>query len=99
MKNYVFSIVNDKNYLFENMCDFIEFTFSPLVKVDFLMDFKIKGKTYNEKKESLRNIAIDYQRNDIGGLSYYEYTLINDFFETNGKRYGLLTEFKENCIC
>jgi len=78
-------------------------TFSPLSDVLFLLPFEIHGKTYQERKESLRNLAIDFQHADDGDtdvtLSYGEIGDIADFFERMGKKYGLLREFRENCIC
>ena len=66
------------------------------------LEFVVKGSTYKERKESLRDLALDYQLYECensGGLSYGELAEIQEFFETNGKRYGLLREFRENGIC
>ena len=58
-----------------------------------------KGKTYKEKKESFRQLAIDYQLNfSQYSWCYSELLTIQTYFETNAKRYGLIKEFKENCI-
>lgn len=69
----------------------------------FYLPFEIHGKTYQERKESLYNLAVDFQHNNDGDtdvtLSYGEIGDICNFFETNGKKYGLLREFRENCIC
>ena len=75
-------------------------TFSPTCEDIAVLDFTIKGNSYEEKKDCLRNIAIDYQ-NNFGGLSwsYGELSIIEDWFYKNAKRYGLVKEFKENCIC
>ena len=56
---------------------------------------------YQFKKNALRNFAIDWQANIAGifDLSYGELSWWQTFFETYGKRYGLLKEFRENCIC
>ena len=83
------------------------------LEVTKIIDFKISGKTYSEKQNSLRDLAIDFQsswgwipdHDGIGGivsmigLSYGELADIQDFFEKNGRRYGLYQEFKENGIC
>ena len=74
-------------------------TASPDVGTSFLMIFEIKGRTYAERKEYLRNMAIDFQAEDVGGLSMCEMGEIADWFEENGRRYGLLEEFRENGIC
>lgn len=74
-------------------------TFSPLIDVLFITDFKVKGKTYADRKEFVRNMAINYSNNQACGLSWGEVAMISDMFYTLGKRYGLLKEFKENAIC
>lgn len=58
-----------------------------------------KGKTYAEKKSDIRYKAIAYQSIDVGGLSYNELSIIQNYFETYGRRFGLIQEFKENAIC
>ena len=78
---------------------FFRDTFSPKCKIIQMIDFKVIGKNYTERKENLRDIAIDYSCNQIGGLSYGELYRIQNFFEKNGRRYGLLEEFRENGIC
>lgn len=69
--------------------------------IAYYIPLTISGKTYTEKKENLRTLAKNWQwsNHDFCGWSYGELATINDFFETNGRRYGLLSEFKENCIC
>ncbi|MBO5918729.1 MAG: hypothetical protein J6Q14_08195 [Oscillospiraceae bacterium] len=77
-------------------------TFSPDVEALMLLPFEIHGKTYAERKESLRNLAIDFQDADDGDadlwLSYGELSDIQDYFNRMGRRYGLLREFRENAI-
>ena len=75
-------------------------TFSPNIKNIRFLDFKISGKSYQEKKDSLEQLAKDWQ-SWFSGLSwsYGEYAEIENYFYKNAKRYGLLKEFKENCIC
>lgn len=78
-------------------------TFSPESDVLFLLPFENHGKTYSERKESLRNLAIAFQRADNGDtdvtLSMGELYYIQDYFSRMGRRYGLLREFRENAIC
>lgn len=75
-------------------------TFSPLTKNIEILDLKVSGKTYKERKSNLYDLAIKYQYNFAPlSWSYGELVEICDFFEKNGKRYGLLKEFKENAIC
>ena len=55
---------------------------------------------YQEQKERVRNEAIEWQL-DFGNNNYSwgELAYFEDYFYTMGKRYGLLTEFRENGIC
>lgn len=66
----------------------------------FYIPLEITGKTYQEKKNNLRELAIDYQRTyyEFCNYSYGELIEISNFFETTGKRYGLITEFKNEGI-
>lgn len=84
---------------FNNWRQYFSDTFSPDTKIENLIEFKVKGKTYAERKANASQLAIDYQAGDFEDLSYYELYLIEQFFEKVGKRYGLLEEFKKNCIC
>ena len=75
--------------------------FPGMFKVLYNIPLSVNGKTYEEKKEDLRNKAIEYQNSwyDYCGFSYGEIATISEFFEKYGKRYGLLREFHENGIC
>lgn len=57
-------------------------------------------KTYQQRKEQVRNEAIDWQdwlrENNV---SYEGLAIATDYFEKQGRRYGLLLEFRENAIC
>ena len=60
----------------------------------------MKENYYRKRQGELRDEAIDWQ-NDFGNHNYY-WSEIADwqyYFETMGRRYGLLTEFRENGIC
>lgn len=73
-------------------------TFSPDIEYQ-LLPLKISGKTYAERKNAARQLAIDYQYlTDCGGLSMMELSRINNYFENIGARYGLITEYRENAI-
>ena len=76
-------------------------TFSPDCKKIFLMELKVSGKNYAERKANLESKAIDYSNfiSEIYPISWGEIAEIENFFATNGKRYGLLTVFHKNCIC
>lgn len=73
-------------------------TFSPDIEYQ-LLPLKISGKTYAERKNAARQLAIEYQHlTNCGGLSYMELSRICHYFETIGARYGLITEYRENAI-
>ena len=99
MREIIVATINGNTSAFFSFEEFHKATFSPSVEVDSVVLGRLKGKTYAEKKEEVRQKAIDLQYCDEGGLSYGELSFIYDYFETYGKRYGLLREFKENGIC
>lgn len=55
---------------------------------------------YQQMKEKVRSEAIKWQR-DFGNHNYSlgELIVFQNYFETMGRRYGLLREFRENAIC
>ena len=89
----------EKMYTFDSWKEYHTATFSPLIETLFITDFKVKGKTYTDRKEFVRNMAIEYSNNKACGLSWGEVAYVGDMFYKLGKQYGLLKEFKENCIC
>ena len=59
-----------------------------------------RATSYNDKKNALRNFAIDWQH--VASETDYSYNELFEwqgFFETYGKKFGLLREFRENGIC
>ena len=74
-------------------------TFNPDKVATCIINFVIHGKTYQDKKRSLEQMAIDFSLNQAGGLAYNQVAAIQDYFEENGRRYGLLKDFRENAIC
>jgi hypothetical protein len=55
---------------------------------------------YQKAKENARNKAIEWQADFCNhNYSWGELIEFQNYFEKLGKRYGLLTEFRENCIC
>lgn len=90
-----FNIYYKNSYGYE---EWFKDTFSPECKYETL-DFKISGKTYQERKASLEDIAKDWQNNFAWlGWSYGEFAEIGSWFYENAKRYGLIKVFKENAI-
>lgn len=69
------------------------------------LPLKVSGKTYSQRQGDLHETAVEwsYMHNEIygyeGDLSMGELLTIQDFFEKNGKRYGLLKEFRNEAIC
>ena len=59
-----------------------------------------RRKTYQKAQEAARLFAIDTQ-NIISesNFSYGEIADIQDILHALGRRFGLVREFKENCIC
>lgn len=75
-------------------------TFSPATDIIGVLDFTIKGNTYEEKKDYLEDLAKEYQLYySQYSWSYGELAEICDYFNKMGKRYGLLGVFRENGIC
>lgn len=72
-------------------------TFGPIKDLR-LVEFKINGKTYAEKKADSRNIAIEWQTMDHVGLYWSEVGTIMAWFEKTGRQYGLRQEFRENGV-
>lgn len=57
-------------------------------------------KTYGELKAAARERAKDFLNSFVEGKTYYwsDLAYYGDLFERLGRRYGLLTEFRENGI-
>lgn len=80
---------------------FYEDTFSPETIIHGVVDFHTHGKTYADKKQSVIDAAIKFNNIDSdvsGGLSWGEMADITNWFEIMARRYGLITEFRENGI-
>lgn len=59
-----------------------------------------KDSDYQNKKAALQEFAKEWQRAQSEIKSYYsDLAFWQSFFETYGKKYGLLNEFHENAIC
>ena len=67
-----------------------------------VLRLEVCGKTYSERKEYLRTVAIFFQAKDDGEadilLSMGERAVIEDWFYMNAKRFGLVEEFSLNGI-
>ena len=59
----------------------------------------MERKNYNRLKESARTEAFEWQITSRDEpMSYSELAEVGEHFYTLGKRYGILKEFRENCI-
>lgn len=82
--------------------DFYSDTFSPEYETFYCYDFTTKGKTYKDRKSYVQDCAIGWS--NVCGLmdndfSQGEWLIVESEFRRLGKRYGLLREFRINCIC
>lgn len=60
---------------------------------------KYKKNLYQDIKETLRQNAIEYSNYFSGcNMSYFTLLKLQNYFTRYGKKYGLLTEFKQNGI-
>lgn len=96
----IMSSYNNTTNMYYSLESYNAATFNPEVKEKVaVVFFTLRGtKTYEEKKERVRDIVQDSQFIDIGGLSWAEYADLSYWIETYGKRYGLLREFKNEGI-
>ena len=96
-KRYKELFLND--YQFNKTFD----TFNNLSFEDIeILNFSVKGKTYSEKQNCLRNLALSFQEMlfescDID-LSINEISIISDWLEAKAQLYGLTNEFRDNAI-
>ena len=59
----------------------------------------VKTMTYQENKATARQKAIDWQNEQAKkSCSYAEMIEQAEYFQKIAKKYGLIKEFKENCI-
>lgn len=87
----------EQNWIYYSWSEYHKDTFSPECRPLNIVEFTAHGKTYAERKDSVREIAMDFQ-NAEPELSYGEWSTVSEWFERMGKRYGLMREFRENCI-
>ena len=89
-----------KSKLYHDWNEYYRDTFSPSVDVLGFVSYIVRGKTYDQKKECVRNIAKDTQIliSHAQDISWEELCEIKAWFEKMGRRFGLLKEFRENGI-
>ena len=88
-----------KSTTFNSWDEYDNFLFSPFYKPISVIDFRVKGKTYAERKAYAREMAIEYQTTAAPGLTWGELSEIGEKLREIGRRVGLLREFKENVVC
>lgn len=74
-------------------------TFNPLCEEITVIPFETHGKSYADRRESVWNTAVEWSNCEAWPLSWGEVQTVADWFYRMGKRYGLLTEFRENGLC
>lgn len=90
-----------KRHLKKSLCE--DYTYyCPICDEDFYafeVEKPINQKLYKDKKEAVREQAIDWQI-EFSQKDHYmsEDAYWNDYFTKLGKKYGLLKEFRENGI-
>jgi hypothetical protein len=99
MNKPIFAVIDGVSNVFTNLSEYHNATFSPNCIIECVRRLEINGRTYAERRENLRDLAIDIQGADNGGMSYCEWEILGNFFDKNARRYGLLNEFRENGIC
>jgi hypothetical protein len=73
-------------------------TFSPETKEVAFITFNVSGKNYQERKENVRQKAIEFSNFNFPGLFFSDMIWIENWFRKQAERYGLLEEFRENAI-
>lgn len=74
-------------------------TFNPLCEEITIIPFETHGKRYADRRDSVRDTAVEWSNCEAWPLSWCEVQTVVDWFYRMGKRYGLLTEFRENGLC
>lgn len=99
MSKPIFAVIDGTSNVFTSRDEYHAATFSPDCVIECVRTLQVKGRTYAERRDNLRDLAIDIRNADNGGMSYGEWAILGDFFDKNARRYGLLNEFRENAIC
>lgn len=103
--NYKYILIEDNNTLAgyvltnEEWNNYIATaTADDLNNVIAIYNLQAHGKTYAEKKASIKGLAIDYSNADNSNNGLDDFNIMYNFFEDYSKRYGLVEEFRENAI-
>lgn len=105
MKKYRIAKVELNNGKIDKMLLYNDYDYKCIIKAYKLLELitlEVKGKTYTDKSNCLRELAIDYQLFNTSDcdidLSNQDMTNICSWFEQKAKLYGLTNEFRENAI-
>lgn len=105
MKKYRIAKVQLNNGKVDKMLLYNDYDYKCIIKAYKLLELitlEVKGKTYNEKSNFLRDLAIDYSLFNSSDcdidLSMDEISNICAWFTEKAKMYGLTNEFRENAI-
>ena len=90
----------DHGMLFDSatITSYYNATFSPATKEVAFITFNVSGKNYQERKENVRQKAIEFSNFNFPGLFFSDMIWIENWFRKQAERYGLLEEFRENAI-
>ena len=94
----IFAVIDDTSSIFTTWPEYHAATFSPDCTVAACIPLQLHGSTYAARRDSRRNIAQDIQSADNGGMSYGEVATLANWMSANARRYGLVTEFRDNGI-
>ncbi|MCR5357823.1 MAG: hypothetical protein K6E63_10535 [Lachnospiraceae bacterium] len=92
------SVGRSVSNLYNDFDDLQRDVFSRNTCIIYMISFHIFGSCYEERKSSLRDIAVEFSHFDSDGLSYSELLTISSWFQKMGRKYGLMNEFIENGI-
>ena len=105
MKKFRIAKVKLNNGKIDKMLLYNDYDYKLIIQAYKLLDLitlEIKGNSYSEKANHLRNLAIDYQLFHSSDcdieLSQNDISNISEWFRTKSKRFGLYNEFVENAI-
>lgn len=106
-KGYIYAVFSSKSefypigLLFYNKWDFCDAVMdSDTTDVSGILRFDApEGDDDDEKREFLRDLAIEWSNADRAAVALTDECLIGDYFRYWAGRFGLLEEFTENMVC
>lgn len=105
----IYAVYKDENLtsmtceaVFDSIADYDSFFWSPQRVPLKTIELKTTGKTYQDKRQSVRDVIMDIceAQFDVDGLtlSYGEESTLWSWCRYMAKRYGLIREFEANGI-